>query len=112
MQKSITAYNKAHAGKCTKPELGRELHYEKYLIEKLRLNMRNHLLQRNIPKPDINFVIEQLSARVTEKNILDVYGRPIALILQCLAKNELGKLKSYTASYTKGYLPDGPKLQK
>lgn len=109
MQKSITAFNQAHSGKCKKPELGRELHYEKYLIEKLVLNMRNHLLQRNINKGDIEFVIKRLRDTVTEKNILDVYGRPIALILQYMASGEISKLKQFTASYKIGYNPDGPK---
>ena len=92
-------------------ELAHEDHFEKYLIAKFLLNLRNHLKQRNIPESDITFVLQFAKDKLTEDNIKYIYGKPMQLVLQHLASNTLKALQSYTASYITPYIKNHPKMQ-
>jgi hypothetical protein len=91
-------------------ELAHEDHFEKYLIAKLLVNLRNHLKQRNISESDIKFTTEFAKNKITVDNIQYIYGKPMQLILMHLAAGTLSSFKTYTASYKTAYIKNHPHI--
>jgi hypothetical protein len=107
-ERSKFQFNKSMATDLKKKELANENHFENYLIKKFIRNMQNHLRQRGVSESNISFATEYAKDRITKDNILQVYGKPMQLILQHLANNTLSEIKNYGASYVSPYIKNHP----